>query len=193
MYNYSHAVFKCRILNSAPCMQTISNVDMLYMLICELLPTYRCSSYIGHVGGNQGVSIGRSCFALHTALHEIGHAIGFFHEQSRPDRDDYVDINYDNIVPGAASQFRKLTEDDVDSLGVGYDYNSIMHYDRNLFAYSREQSTIVAKDPSIPVGGGRALSELDVIQTRRLYECPDNQGIYAYYNSVSIVLFIRCL
>ena len=109
-------------------------------------------------------------------MHEVGHAIGFFHEQSRPDRDDYVDINYENIIPGAASQFKKLTYDDVDSLGVGYDYNSIMHYDHNLFAHSYELSTIEAKDPNIPVGGGRTLSDLDCNQTNLLYQCPGKKA-----------------
>ena len=112
-------------------------------------------------------------------MHEVGHAIGFFHEQSRPDRDDYIDINYENIIPGAASQFKKLTYDDVDSLGVGYDYNSIMHYDHNLFAYSYELSTIEAKDPSISVGSDRALSVLDIEQTNRLYQCP-GKNLYSY-------------
>ena len=117
------------------------------------------------------MSIGPSCFAFYTALHELGHAIGFYHEQSRPDRDQYVDIIYNNIKPGAEPQFERLDEDEVDSLGVGYDYNSIMHYDPHLFAINYTRDTIAALDPTIPVGLNRVLSQLDILQTNLLYKC----------------------
>ena len=117
------------------------------------------------------MSIGPSCFAFYTALHELGHAIGFYHEQSRPDRDQHVDIIYDNIKPGAEPQFELLRDDEVDSLGVGYDYNSIMHYDSHLFAIDYTRDTIAALDPTIPVGLNRVLSHLDILQTNLLYKC----------------------
>ena len=68
------------------------------------------------------------CNSVGIAEHEIGHAIGFWHEQSRPDRDSYVTILNGNIQPGQESQFMKRQANQVNSLGVGYDYGSIMHY-----------------------------------------------------------------
>ena len=35
-----------------------------------------------------------------TPVHELVHTLGFVHEHTRPDRDDFISINYDNIEPG---------------------------------------------------------------------------------------------
>ena len=104
-------------------------------------------------------------------MHELGHAIGFYHEHNRPDRDEHVQIIEENIQVGAEHIFDKQDESEVDTLGVGYDYNSIMHYDANIFS-SNGKPTIVALDPDIPVGGATTLSALDIEQTKRLYNCP---------------------
>ena len=104
-------------------------------------------------------------------MHELGHVIGFYHEQNRPDRDEHVDIIYENIVPGAEGLFAKLEEHQVRTGGVGYDYNSIMHYDRNTFSRDLLSDTIVAKDPTISIGGATELSEFDKVETNRLYHC----------------------
>ena len=82
-----------------------------------------------------------------------------------------MQIVEENILDGAESEFKKMSDYRVDSLGVGYDYNSIMHYDAALF--SRNGSpTIIALDPDIPVGKAKVLSQLDIEQTKRLYKCP---------------------
>jgi hypothetical protein len=61
-------------------------------------------------------------------IHELGHAIGFQHEQTRPDRNRYVTIVQDNIPPRYRTNFQRFGSEVVDSLNVEYDYNSVMHY-----------------------------------------------------------------
>jgi len=55
---------------------------------------------VGRIGGKQELSIGNGCEYSDTIKHELMHALGFFHEQSRTDRDDHVIIYPDNIQAG---------------------------------------------------------------------------------------------
>merc|ERR1712121_281923 len=60
-----------------------------------------CSSPVGRGRSGNSIRLARGCWRKGTVIHEIGHSIGLFHEQSRPDRDRYVTINYHNIVDRA--------------------------------------------------------------------------------------------
>jgi hypothetical protein len=55
---------------------------------------------IGKISGKNQVNLGTGCFTLATVIHEMMHRIGFIHEQSRPDRDQYIYIFHQNIQPG---------------------------------------------------------------------------------------------
>ena len=58
-------------------------------------------------GGKQKINLGENCGVLGTYLHESEHALGFIHEQSRDDRDDYLDVKYENIKKDALVMFIK--------------------------------------------------------------------------------------
>eukprot|EP00057_Strongylocentrotus_purpuratus_P003843 XP_003727490.1 PREDICTED: blastula protease 10 [Strongylocentrotus purpuratus] len=92
-----------------------------------------CWSYVGRQPTNrmqpQPISIGTGCLELGTIAHEIGHAMGFQHEQSRPDRDDHVEVFWTNIETDQQNNFEKESLEDVmASEVVKYDLKSVMHY-----------------------------------------------------------------
>jgi hypothetical protein len=117
-------------------------------------------------GGQQTISLGPDC-SLGNAIHEIGHAIGLWHEQSREDRDLFVTINWQNVQPGMAAQFNQHIIDG-DDFG-GYDYGSIMHYPRNAFAVNRQIDTITPTDPNAQIGQRNGLSAGDIAGVRAMY------------------------
>ncbi|XP_014665206.1 PREDICTED: zinc metalloproteinase nas-36-like [Priapulus caudatus] len=93
-----------------------------------------CFSTVGRVGGRQEISIGRGCAKLGVVAHEIGHALGFFHEQSRSDRDSYIKIIFENIQRGRETNFEKQNHINFD---VPYDLSSLMHYSGTTFSVDR--------------------------------------------------------
>jgi len=135
-----------------------------------LISFYRCCSYVGRIGPRyvQPVSLANGC-GFPQAVHEIGHVLGFWHEQSRPDRDEYINVHQNNILAGRGHNFDKESTSSVNSLGVTYDFNSIMHYSEYAFSKDRTSKTLTSKEAGIPIGRSSGLSPLDIKQTNLLY------------------------
>ena len=138
-----------------------------------------CSSYIGRTGGKQKLELGPGCKDQATILHEICHALGMWHEQSRPDRDEYVQVLENNIKKGSHYDFMKRSVFMVDSLGTPYDYGSVMHYELDAFAKKKSLDTMKVinqeeyeRQGEPEVGYAPTLSKLDVTQLNRLHNCP---------------------
>lgn len=105
-----------------------------------------CWSSIGRIGGAQTVNLqSPACTTLMgTVLHEFMHSAGFLHEQNREERDQFINIQYQNIQRGYESNFVKAQKGSTSGFGVGYDYGSVMHYSANAFSVNG-QPTIVTK------------------------------------------------
>jgi hypothetical protein len=91
-----------------------------------------CSSYVGMMNtsfkpNGQEITLGSDGCGVGAALHEMGHAAGLIHEQSRSDRDNYINIDFSLIAADWKSQYNKETGE-LGNLLTSYDYNSIMHY-----------------------------------------------------------------
>ena len=123
-----------------------------------------CTSYVGRIGGGQTVST--SGCSRGSLAHEILHAAGFYHEQSRADRDNFVAIMWDEITAGYEDNFQTQIGSSVD-IGV-YDYGSIMHYDALAFSKSG-RPTIVVKTANAQIGQRDGLSPLDRSAIAQLY------------------------
>ena len=132
------------------------------------------SSAIGMRGGRQVIRYadGHSWPIL---VHEFLHAFGVYHEQSRSDRDDFVEIRWNNILDGppppgeinALGNFQKKSGA-VDYFD--YDYGSLMHYHGTSFAKDRSKPTIVPRKPGVTIGQREAMSYGDRQTIAKMYE-----------------------
>ncbi len=96
-----------------------------------------CLSYVGRIGGHQPIYLDDRCFDREIT-HEIMHALGFIHEHSRPDRDQFIRVNWSRIEEDKQSQFEVAPESMASpQKGRPFDYQSVMIYSPTDFARVR--------------------------------------------------------
>jgi astacin (peptidase family M12A)/centrosomal CEP192-like protein len=124
-----------------------------------------CEAYEGRVGGEQTVGGSGTC-AMATILHELGHTLGVWHEQSRPDRNSYVNVNYGAVIKASRSNFDQLADNDQEL--TLYDYASVMQYP--AFSFSRNGEPCIESIPAgIPLSNSAGYSAGDIDGILRLY------------------------
>nr|XP_002156428.3 unnamed protein product [Hydra vulgaris] len=147
------------------CIRFVKHTNEKYFL--EFFRNTHCWGNVGMTSYTK-ISVGDGCEYQHVNTHEIGHVVGFYHEQNRVDRDQWIKIHWENIA-----QFKDAFDivKETSSLGVDYDYASIMHYPWNAFS-SNGKDTIT---PIKPLNGKTPYIELskdDIEQVSRMYNCP---------------------
>ncbi|XP_015909146.1 astacin-like metalloprotease toxin 5 isoform X2 [Parasteatoda tepidariorum] len=154
------------------CIRFVPRTDEVQYV--KIFPGKGCYSHVGKTLNEQPLSLGAGCFKFGTIVHELGHTVGFFHEHSRSDRDDFLNIHRENIRQGMESQFVKLRPKQ-NRLLSPFDFDSIMLYGETVFSKSHYDGlkTMTAKDGRKleDVYDKPGLSKDDILRIKTLYQC----------------------
>ena len=154
--------------------RTEANADV-YDDWVEFQPTSGCASFVGRADEQPQPLFVESC-TVGSVIHEIGHAVGLYHEHTRPDRDMWITVDESQIRPGREFNF-EIQRTNARELGP-YDYGSIMHYGERFFAEGDAPTIIVP--PGEAIGQRAALSDGDVRAVDAMYATDLALGAVAF-------------
>lgn len=144
-----------------------------------------CSSLVGREGGEQFIqlvndTVGVECFRIGSVLHEMMHALGFHHMHKTAERDDFINIVYENVDEKYLAKLAKHDdgEEEWTDFGLPYDIDSVMHYSSKLYS-KNDEDTLVAVNPEDThrMGQRERLSDGDILRIRRMYNCAGQDAV----------------
>ncbi|CAJ0933447.1 unnamed protein product, partial [Mesorhabditis belari] len=135
-----------------------------------------CSSSVGMIGGEQIIKLADSCGNFRNCVHEIAHALGFFHEMSRYDVKDSVTVYKNNVNTSHVSNFNEQTNETNYNYGLPFEYGSIMQYKDTDFIWDYLEDTttrtMYAKiDEYQYAMGSRQIAFYDISMMNEHYQC----------------------
>nr|XP_022320901.1 uncharacterized protein LOC111123092 isoform X1 [Crassostrea virginica] len=169
------------IMNNLTCVRFVPDDSALARSVqhqnkVRFLNGVGCWSYVGMINyGTQGISLqDPGCISIGTAIHEMDHALGMWHEQNRGDRDTYIEVYGDNIRDGGLNNINYKLMDTRDT--YPYDISSVLQYSFRAFAVDRSQPTMRSKDPRLAFLAGKAtgLMFYDAKEITYVYNCTQN-------------------
>ncbi|XP_052852405.1 seminal metalloprotease 1 [Drosophila gunungcola] len=137
-----------------------------------------CFSYVGFRNRSQQLNLQNyaldtGCFRLGTIVHEFLHALGFYHQQSTWNRDEYVRIAEENITEGTEGNFNKYDNETVEDYGEPYDYSSVLHYQAYAFSKNGEMTIVPLQEGAEELMGQRLqMTQSDINKLNVMYKCP---------------------
>ncbi|CAB1322804.1 unnamed protein product [Coregonus sp. 'balchen'] len=118
---------------------------------------------------------GRSGCVYHgTTQHELLHALGFNHEQTRSDRDNHIRVLLQNVQSGMEHNFNKIA---TLNQGTAYDYNSVMQYHRYAFSKNNQPTMVPIPNQNVEIGNASQMSQSDITRLNRLYNCSVDDSV----------------
>jgi len=127
---------------------------------------------LGMNGSRGFIRLGTRATAV-VIIHEIGHTLGYIHEQNRSDRDSYVRINFENIQDNAVDQFFKSNSASLVTNQL--DINSTMMYGSFTFSKNGRPTITDLNGNLLPQRQAR-ISSLDIAGTNSIYPSGGDTG-----------------
>lgn len=75
----------------------------------EIISDGGCYSYLGRTGNRQYLSLQKNeCFSIGTVIHEFIHALGYDHMHNHVNRDEHIDIKWENVHESSLRNFQRV-------------------------------------------------------------------------------------